>query len=109
MKAIQLEFQFDNSKISPGCKPYHSEFPTLRGDEEICKGGAVFLAGQKENCMECAKTCNGCVEMTINLGCSDFDEIKHLIRDPLILSNKYWNLWVKYMASKQGKINTDNQ
>lgn len=87
--------------ISPGCKPYYSEF--LHIQKEMCQGGLVFPIGKKKNCNECAKLCSGCVEMAINLGYADFNDLKHLIRKPQMLSPKFWNLWILYRMSKQGK------
>lgn len=79
--------------ISPGCEPYFSEF--LHEQKETCKGGLVFPIGEKSDCRDCARTCSGCIEMAINLGFNDYEELKHLIQKPQLLSQKYYNKWLK--------------
>jgi hypothetical protein len=101
---IQLSIPFG---ISPGCEPYYCEF--LHKQEEICRGGLVFQIGQKRDCRECARTCAGCMEMAINLGYSDFEDVKHLIRDPQMLSGKYRTMWVDWRKSEQGLLNNEHK
>jgi hypothetical protein len=90
MKELTLPFG-----LSPGCEPYVNEFLLKIGvqkpdrPEEICQGGLVFSVGEKEDCRECARTCSGCIEMSINLGFAEFEEVKHLIQKPHILSPAY--------------------
>jgi hypothetical protein len=57
----------------------------------------VFEIGKKRDCRECARTCAGCIEMAINLGFSDYEELKHLIQRPQLLSPKYYK---KFMNDK---------
>jgi hypothetical protein len=55
----------------------------------MCQGGSIFPIGEKEDCKACASTCAGCVEMAINFGFSDFEELKYLIVNPKILKPCY--------------------
>jgi hypothetical protein len=87
--------------ISPGCEPYYCEF--LHKQEEICRGGLVFQIGHKRDCRECARTCAGCIEMAINFGFNDYEEVKHLIQRPQLLSQKYYNKWLTDNTHVQSK------
>lgn len=87
--------------ISPGCEPYFSEF--LHEQKETCKGGLVFPIGEKSDCRDCARTCSGCIEMAINMGFSKFTDVKHLIQNPQMLIGKYWNMWIEWKKTEQGK------
>lgn len=89
---LQLKIPFN---ISPGCIPRYCRY--MKIIEELCPGGLVFPIGSKADCKVCAKTCQGCVEMAINLGYSEFEDLKHLIIRPEILNNKYKRQYINYL------------
>lgn len=87
----QLQIPFS---ISHGCAPYYSKY--INKMYEACPGGLIFEIGTKPACRECAKTCQGCVEMAINYGYSDFEDLKHLIQNPKILKPIYKKKYKKW-------------
>lgn len=42
-----------------------------------------------KHCQKCASTCAGCMEMAVNLGYAELEEVIHLIDKPDMLSKKY--------------------
>jgi len=80
--------------ISPGTDLYFSKM--CEKYKEKCTGGLVFEIGKKPSCKECAQTCHGCIEMRINYGYSDLEELAHLVQKPYMLKyelqKRYHNL-----------------
>lgn len=94
----QLELPFN---ISDGCEPYYCKYTGTYG--EICKGGLVFNIREKMDCRVCAKMCCGCSEMRINFGFVPFDDLKHLVQRPHLLSPKYRRMFDEYRGTDEAK------
>jgi len=90
-----VEIRQANLKKSPGTTLYFSEY--FSQIKELCKGDMVFTIGEKDDCIQCAKICSGCIEQVINFGYGDFDKLKHLIKRPENLIPKYRRLYNLYI------------
>ncbi|MDX9697210.1 MAG: DNA adenine methylase [Bacteroidales bacterium] len=87
--------------LSPGTKPYFDKY--LNKNKEVCGGGLVFEIGKKPSCKECASSCSGCLEMAVNYGNANIENVYHLIERPEML-NKTNRKKFDSIAEKKNKI-----
>ena len=75
-----------------------------KSEEKLCPGGLYKVNGKCDD--YCAKHILGCHEIPINKGYLKFDNVKHLIRNPDLLSPKYRKMYDDYINLEIAKLET---